>query len=195
MSASDLKPYELMQKAADFLESEAVPYRIVGSMASMAYGEPRFTNDIDILVDLPLSQTESLNHEFPPPEFYVSVEAVRDAINTRGQFNILHSPSGLKIDMILSKDSDFGRMDIAHGQRLKSEGFYNAMFASPENVLLKKLMFYQEGGSDKHLRDVSGILLLQGDEIDQEYLNLWAAKLSVTDELQLVLERLRKKSE
>ena len=56
MSNAELKPHELMQKVADFLQRESVPYRIVGSMASMAYGEPRFTNDVNVLVDLPLEK-------------------------------------------------------------------------------------------------------------------------------------------
>ena len=193
MSASDLKPYQLMQKVAAFLELESTPYRIVGSMASIVYGEPRFTNDIDVLVDLPYERIEALCSEFPPPDYYVSADAVREAVAKRHQFNILHMPSGLKVDMILSTDTEFGRLDLAQGRRIKSEGAYNAQFASPENVILKKLLYFQEGGSDKHLRDIAGILLIQGEKIDQAYLGEWAAKLGVADELQLVRERLREK--
>jgi hypothetical protein len=191
MSSVDLKPYELMQMVADFLERESVPYRIVGSMASIAYGEPRFTNDVDVLVDLPQEKVELLLREFPSPDFYISIDAAHEAIRTRRQFNILHPPSGLKVDMIMTSDSEFSRLDITHGQRLKSEGFYDALFASPENVVLKKLLFFQDGCSDKHLRDSAGILLIQGDRIDQDYLEEWAEKLGVADELQLVRERLQ----
>ena len=193
MSASDLKPYELMQKVADFLERESTPYRIVGSMASIVYGEPRFTNDVDVLVDLPREKVEAVCREFPPPDYDVSAEAVREAIAKRHQFNILHMPSGLKVDMILPADTEFSRLDISHGRRMKSEGFYNALFASPENVILKKLFYFQEGGSDKHLRDIASIMLIQGEKIDQAYLHEWAAKLRVADELQLVREQLREK--
>ena len=63
MSKAELKPYELMQKVADFLERESVPYRIVGSMASMAYGEPRLTNDVGVLVDLPMAKVDALCEE------------------------------------------------------------------------------------------------------------------------------------
>ncbi len=193
MSASDLKPYELMQKVADFLERESTPYRIVGSMASIIYGEPRFTNDVDVLVDLPHEKVDALCREFPPPDYYVSAEAAREAIAKRHQFNILHMPTGLKVDMILPADTEFSRLDISHGQRIESEGFYNALFASPENVILKKLCYFQQGGSDKHLRDIAGILLIQGEKIDQAYLDKWAAKLGVMDELDFARERLREK--
>jgi hypothetical protein len=193
MPASDLKPYQLMQKVADFLERRSTPYRIVGSMASIVYGEPRFTNDVDVLVDLPREQVDALCGEFPPPDYYVSADAVRQAIANRHQFNILHIPSGLKVDMILAVDTEFGRLDLSQGQRIKSEGAYNARFASPENVILKKLSYFQEGGSDKHLRDVAGIILIQGEKIDQAYLDKWAAKLGVGDELRIVRERLRER--
>jgi hypothetical protein len=193
MSASELKPYQLMQKVADFLERESTPYRIVGSMASIVYGEPRFTNDVDVLVDLRPEKVDAVCREFPPPDYYVSAAAAREAIAKRHQFNILHMPSGLKVGMILSTDTEFGRLDLSQGQRFKSEGFYNAAFASPENVILKKLSYFQEGGSDKHLRDIAGMFLIQGEKIDQAFLDEWAAKLGVADELQLVREQLREK--
>ncbi|WP_339731551.1 hypothetical protein [uncultured Gimesia sp.] len=189
---SDLKPYELMQAVVDFLERESVSYRIVGSMASMIYGEPRFTNDVDILVDLPLVKINALCQEFPPPDFYISADAAREAVSARKQFNILHLPSGFKADLILTIDTEFSRLDISQGRRVKSEGFYDAMFASPENVILKKLLFYQNGGSDKHLRDCASILLVQEKNIDQSYLDKWAKKLGVSDEFKLVSDRLNK---
>ena len=189
MSLHDLQPYELMQKAATFFERHDVPYRIVGSIASMAYSEPRFTNDIDILVDLRDDLVELIEHEFPLPEYYVSPDAARSAIRDRRQFNVIHIPSGLKLDIIQRKDTEFGRLDISHGQRLKSDGFYDAWFASPENVILMKLRFFKEGGSDKHLRDTASILLVQGSRIDRTYVTKWSKQLGVSEEWQLVCQK------
>lgn len=182
-----------MQKVVDFFEREGVPYRVVGSMASIAYGEPRFTNDVDMLVELSEDQAERIGQEFPHPEYYVSVPAIREAIRQRHQFDILHPPSGLKVDVILCKDTEFGRADLTLGQRLKSEGFYDAWFASPENVILMKLRYFQEGGSEKHLRDIASVLLVQAEAIDRTYLDEWANKLGVATEWQLVSERLQEK--
>jgi hypothetical protein len=189
MSKAELKPHELMQKVADFCERECVPYRIVGSMASMAYGEPRFTNDVDVLVDLTMEKVEALCREFPGPDYFVAPHAVREAISSRHQFNILHIPAGLKVDMILSADSDFDRLNLSSGQRLRSEGVYDALFASPENVILMKLMYYQEGGSEKHLRDIGSMLAIQGEGIDHAYLDKWSLELGVAGELQLVRQQ------
>jgi hypothetical protein len=191
VSAADLRPYELMQKVADFFERLEAPYRIVGSMASMAYGEARFTNDIDVLVDLRDDQADAFEREFPAPDYYVSVPAIREAIRARHQFNIVHLPSGLKIDVIQRKDTEFGRLDIQHGQRLKSEGYYDVWFASPENIILMKLRYFFESASEKHLRDVASILLVQDAAIDRAYISEWARKLGVEAEWQMVCDRLK----
>jgi hypothetical protein len=192
VSPADLRPHELMRKAAEFFERFGIPYRIVGSMASMAYGEARFTNDIDILVDLREDQTEAVTQEFPAPDYYVSPPAVQRAIRERRQFNIIHVPSGLKLDIIQRKDSDFGSLDITQGQRLKSEGLYEAWFGSPENVILMKLRYFHEGGGEKHLRDIASMLLIQGTAIDREYIAKWAAKLGVFAEWALVNENVNR---
>ncbi len=194
MPAVDFKPYELLQKVADFCERESISYRIVGSMASMAYGEPRFTNDVDVLIDLPIAKVDALCKEFTAPDYYIAPHAVRQAISSRHQFNILHIPAGLKVDMILTDGSEFDRINLHHGQRLIFEGYYNALFATPENVLLKKLVYFREGGSEKHLRDIAGMFAVVGEDIDQTYLDEWAAKLGVTNELELVRKRIRERN-
>lgn len=179
-----------MQRAADCLERLGIQYRIVGSMASMAYGEARFTNDIDILADLREENLDQIVPEFPAPDYYLSIDAARTAIREQRQFNIIHAPSGLKLDIIQRKNSEFGALDITLGKKLKSEGFYDAWFASPENVILMKLRYYHEGASDKHLRDIASILLVQGTLIDGDYLDLWSKKLGVESEWKLVRDRL-----
>jgi hypothetical protein len=184
-----------MQKAADFFERLGVSYRIVGSMASMAYGEARFTNDIDILADLQEEQVEAVSQEFPFPDYYVSPAAVREAIRDRRQFNIIHVPSGLKLDIVQRKDSEFGTLDITHGQRLHSEGLYDAWFGSPENVILMKLRYYRDGGGEKHLRDVASMLLVQASAVDRDYVAKWARELGVLTEWEFVNEEIKRRSQ
>ncbi len=189
MSAPELQPYQLMQIVADFMEGQGVSYRVVGSMASMSYGEPRFTNDVDILADLKLDGVAPLCAAFPHPDYYVSESAAREAILRRRQFNILHIPSGLKVDLIIPPDSDFARSELSRGRRLTSEGEFSVWFGSPEDVLLNKLIFYKSGGSEKHLRDIASMLKIQGDRIERTYIERWATQLGVRAEWQLVCER------
>jgi len=190
MNPSELQPHELMQRVADFFESHGITYRVVGSMASMAYGEPRFTNDVDIVAELPLDKVLALCAAFPAPEYYVSEQAARSAVQKRFQFNILHPPSGLKVDVIVPHDTEFTRNERVRAKRITSEGEYSAWFGSPEDVILNKLIFFQLGGIEKHLRDIAGMLKLLRSNLDRHYIEKWAVKLGVAAEWGMILERL-----
>ena len=96
MKPVDLEPFQLMQIMAVFFETHAIPYRVVGSLASMAFGEPRFTNDIDIAAELTEHHLADLFRSFPAPEYYLSEPAARDAIRRKAQraASVRHWPSG-----------------------------------------------------------------------------------------------------
>jgi len=191
MNPSELQPHELMQRMADFFEAEGIAYRVVGSMASMVYGEPRFTNDVDIVADMPLAKAEPFCRHFAEPEYYVSEPAVREAIERRFQFNVLHPASGLKVDVILPPATEFARAEATRIRRIRAAGEYDAWFGSPEDVLLNKLVYFQLGGgvSEKHLRDVAGMMKLLQEKLDRAYVTEWAAKLGVAEEWALVQKR------
>ena len=176
-----MEPSELLGRVTGVLERLAIPYFVTGSIASIVYGEPRFTNDIDIVADLSLVHVEPFCASFPAPEYYVSAQAAREAVVLRRQFNIIHPGSGLKIDVIAAKDTEFDKGRFARARRIEIPGKRLVYFASPEDVVLKKLEFYREGGSEKHLRDIAGILKITGDRLDREYLRNWVGILGLED--------------
>jgi hypothetical protein len=163
---------------------------VVGSFASAWYGEPRLTHDIDIVVQLGLDAVDRLCGAFPAPEFYVSAPAAREAVSMRGQFNVIHPASGNKIDFMIARVDAWGRSQLARRGRRPILPDREAFVAAPEDVIVSKLRYYQEGGSDKHLRDIAGMLQVSGDVIDKEYINHWVAQLGLTQEWQAVLDRL-----
>lgn len=171
------------------LERLAIPYAIVGSFASIAYGEPRFTRDIDILIDPPEDCVADLCREFPAPDWYVSEPAARQAVQTHGQFNVIHIPSGNKIDFIVSRDDAWCRLQFERRQSVGILEDLTGFAVHPEDVILGKLLYYREGGSDKHLRDIAGVLQISGDLIDQKRLEEWARKLGVLDIWQQVRDQ------
>ena len=181
---------DLLRQIATVFERLGAPYLITGSTATIAYGEPRFTNDIDVVVDLPATQVEALLIAFPEPEFYVSRSAVEVAVARRHQFNIIHPTSGLKVDVIVATDSDFARERLRRARQLPVLPERTVPFASPEDVILKKMEYFREGESEKHLRDIAGVLRVQGDRVDRDYIDAWAAKLGLTDVWKCVLSRL-----
>lgn len=180
---------ELLRYLVDVLESLRIDYMIVGSHASIYYGEPRFTQDVDVVVELTREGLSALLERFPSSEFYVSEEAARTALARRGQFNIIHGASGVKIDVFLGKETEYDRLRFARRQRLPLVPGRDAAFARPEDVILYKLLYFREGGSDRHLRDIAGILAVSGAEIDREYVTTWSRRLNVADLWEDALDR------
>lgn len=182
-------PSELLQKVADVMDALKIPYLITGSMATIVYGEPRFTNDIDVVAALGELQVDAFCAAFPAPEFYCHSNAVRQAVKDRSQFNVIHPSSGLKVDVMIPAENDFNRSRLSRGVQIPMTSECSAWFASPEDVIIKKLEYYREGGSEKHLRDIVGVLCVQGDRVNRDYITQWAAKLGLSDQWQTARAR------
>lgn len=180
---------ELLRRLVTEVERLGLQYLITGSAATILYGEPRLTNDIDIVVVLPASRVAEFCRSFPAPEFYVDEESAMMAVHDHGQFNILHPNSGLKVDVMVPPETPFNRARFARGARVKPAADYEATFASPEDVIIKKMEYFNEGGSEKHLRDIAGVLRITGDRIDLAYITEWALRLGLADVWEAVLRR------
>jgi hypothetical protein len=140
----------------DKLEAIGLTYMVTGSVAGILYGEPRLTHDVDLVVEIADdAQAEALVAAFPLEEFYcaplevVQLEARR---SHRGHFNIIHHESGFKADIYLTSDS-------LHREALKKRRTFDIagsrlQVAPPEYVVIRKLEYFKEGGSAKHLADI-----------------------------------------
>ncbi|MGH7390747.1 MAG: hypothetical protein ACREM3_15005 [Candidatus Rokuibacteriota bacterium] len=181
---------ELLRYVVEAFEALEIDYMISGSQASIYYGEPRFTQDIDIVADLDVAHVPGLLARFPLPEFYVADDAAREAVTIRGQFNIIHPESGLKIDVIVRRDTPYDRVEFERRQRLPAFEGRDAYFARPEDVILYKMIYYREGGSERHLRDIAGIVRVSGSDVDREYIDEWARRLDVGDIWDAICRRL-----
>lgn len=171
---------ELLRHVVETLEEIDVPYALGGSIASTAYGEPRSTRDIDLVAELSTESVALLEEYFPPPDFHFDIQAARKALEDGRPFNIIQVSSGLKIDIFPPSDliarSQIKRaVVIVVGQDLK------ARFSPPEELILKKMAYYQESGSDRHLRDIMGMLQVSGDRIDLDLVDRWAFNQGLSD--------------
>jgi predicted nucleotidyltransferase len=185
-----LNQAELMRYVIEVLEAQELNYMVVGSFASAVYGEPRLTHDIDIVVDLSAGQVTRLCAAFPEPEFYVSDLAAREATEVRGQFNVIHPASGNKIDFMIARNDAWGRSQLERRTRRTILPERESYLATPEDVILGKLWYYEDGGSDKHLRDIAGILQVSGDQVDRDYVEHWAEQLGLLRAWQAAVRRL-----
>lgn len=162
-------------------------------MATILYGEPRFTNDVDVVVDLAEPLIPAFCGKFPAHEFYVSEAAVRAAVRDKSQFNIIHPESGLKADIIIPELNPFSRSRFARAKHIRAADDFETWFASPEDAIIKKLDCYRQAGSEKHLRDIAGILKTSSNQLDIPYIERWAATLGLQSEWTAVLTSLRAK--
>jgi hypothetical protein len=176
---------DLLKLLCNHLERIEVRYFITESQATIAYGEPRFTNDIDVVVDLDSSNCDVFCDGFPPEEFYLNRETARQEVARRGMFNIIHPASGLKsrlkIDVIIPSKSSFDQQRFERGVRIPIAEDCSVIFSSPEDIILQNMTWRQTAGAERHLRDINGILKVGGDALDSEYIEQQARELGVTD--------------
>lgn len=183
---------DLLRHAARCFDEHGIRYFVTGAVAAIAYGEPRLTNDIDIVADLDEDNIPGLKSCYPAEEFYFDEESARRAVQTKSQFNIIHPGSGLKIDVMITPGDEFDQSRFRRARRLKAVEDAEVDFAAPEDVILKKLDFYRRGHSDKHLRDIAGILKISANVIDLAYIEAWARKLGLEETWALVSQKARR---
>ena len=183
---------EVFGSVVDILERLDIPYMIVGSVASMAYGEPRLTLDMDVVIDLMPQQAQALAASFDPQDYYVDLGSVLEAIRVGGHFNIIHSASGLKVDFFLLQRDAFSQSEFARRRREAFDEQRQASFASPEDIILKKLDYYRRGGASKHLEDIKGMLRISGPELDLDYIDRLVRQIGLKDIWQRLYEESQK---
>jgi hypothetical protein len=183
-----MEQHELLLFVVECFENLKIPYLVTGTIASIAYGEPRFTNDIDVVVDMSSAYVDAFKSYFPENEFYLDLDSIKKAINRNHQFNIIHPRSGLKVVVIISKKDDFDQSRFPRIKKLNVSETKSAYFASPEDVIIKKLEYFKHRRSEKHLRDIASMLKISSELIDRAYISSWAKRLCVdTDFCNLTL--------
>jgi len=148
-------------------------YFITGSVASIYYGLPRLTHDVDIIIDIPVEKIDAFINLFSAKEFYIPpketiIEEV--ARTVRGHFNLIHLKSGFKADLYLIGKDSLHLWAEANKKELKIDDchFY---IAPPEYVILRKLEYFQEGKSEKHLDDIRNMLVVSRELINYDYID------------------------
>ena len=178
----------------DLFERLEITYMLGGSLASSIHGEPRATNDFDVVATVARSHVRSLVDALEAAEFYVSEDAIFDAIAHATSFNLI--PRGaVKIDVFVAGEREWDRLALSRRVTVPYPGRPGRLIAvrSPEDIVLKKLEWFRLGGevSERQWRDVLGVLCRRAADLDCAYLTRWAAILGIAD---LLDEALREAS-
>lgn len=173
---------EFAASIIETLESLGLHYAIGGSFASSTYGEARTTMDIDISVALPESEMQRFVEAIQRLGYYVFLDAIVDAMIQKMPFNIIDAASGYKADIFLVGPTPLEQSVLARRRRVVYDTTANAsaVLYSPEDVIIYKLKYYLMGRSQKHLRDISAILVVQGTALDYDYISRWVLEIGAT---------------
>ena len=175
------EPSKLLRKVAGALEHHDIPYMIVGSFASTFHGEPRTTQDLDLVIDPTAESLQRLVAAFDPSEFYVDAETANDALRRRTMFNIIEMATAWKVDLVIRRARPFSIEELSRRQRVTMLGVEVAA-ATAEDTIIAKLEWAKLGASDRQLEDVAGILRVRGTSIDLAYVERWVVNLGLEAE-------------
>ena len=173
------------------LEQAEIRYAIGGSWASTAFGEPRFTNDVDILAEFTKEKLRRFLR-YLPNTFYADEEEAIEALRSGRSFNVLDMPTAFKFDLFPSTAFPLGSQELDRAVRLSGTGLSETPvpFVTPEDILLAKLHWFRLGGevSEVQWRDIEGIVHGNAVILDWKYLQEGATKLRVSDLLEKLVK-------
>ena len=189
-----------MKRHKDFLENlieklseQNIPYMISGSVSSSFHGQPRATRDVDIVIAPTQKQVMDFVNSLGE-NYYVSLEAVRQALAHKSTFNVIDNQTGSKADFIIRKDRPFSRQEFRRRCTVKIRGI-EVWVTSPEDTILSKLEWAKDSRSEQQFRDALGVAVVQWDRLDTDYLRDWAKELQVESSLKELLAQAEKLSE
>jgi hypothetical protein len=179
------EPLLVVARLTRALDELAIRYVVGGSLASSLYGIPRATQDVDLVADIGSPHVPALMNALAE-EFYIDAGMIRDAIRRRASFNVVHLATMFKADIFITRDDAWSREEMSRGKTEElgtPEGKVAIRFASAEDTLLHKLVWYKLGNcaSDRQWGDIAGVIKVQADSLDREYLDFWARSLDVSD--------------
>ena len=171
-------PRTLLLDIARILDELDIPYLITGGMAVFMWGRPRFTADIDLIVELSPAKADALERMLKSlcAGGYIDRSMMEDAMRHHGEFNFIDGETGMKIDFWVSTGNAFDASRMK--RRVKKEILgHDVYFSSPEDLILSKLSWYAESRTSRHAEDIKSILKVSGEALDRTYLNEWISKM------------------
>ncbi len=184
------EPIEVTLAVTTVLERLEIEYVVGGSLATSLHGIPRATLDADIVADLRMAHIDPFVAALKA-SFFIDADMVRDAIRRRSTFNILHLATMFKVDVFVTGADELLSIELSRKRRVRvlEETQAELFVASPEDMVLQKLMWYRDGGgvSDRQWGDVLGVIKTQGNRLDMAYLRLWAGRKGIGELLERAL--------
>ena len=171
---------ELLKSITSFLERNKIPYMITGAWSVIYYARPRASHDIDFIVELKKEEIPTVLRAFEKlsSEYLIQSGSIKEAIEKKDMFSIIHLPTTLKLDFWLLKSDAFDKSRFARRKKVNLLGQYMSI-ATAEDTILKKLDWYRYSKIEKHLIDAAFIYRIQKKNLDKNYLKNWIRELKL----------------
>jgi hypothetical protein len=181
-------PVDIALVVGEAILAASGDYFVGGSLASSMQGHPRSTNDIDIVLSIPVGKIRAFV-ETLGADFEVDEVMLRDALLHGRSANIFHLPSVMKIDLFAVGPTPYDEIEFSRRQAIQVRPGQNLYVKTAEDTVLRKLLWYRMGGgvSERQWRDVVEVLQVGGEGLDRAYLDEWATRLALIP----LLERAR----
>ena len=153
---------------------------LTGSLASSMWGIPRATNDVDFVINPIREELYILARLFREADLYFPRERIDEAFDNRSDLNVIDFSNGWKADLIIRKDREFSVTEFRRRAEATVEGMH-LHIATPEDVVIAKLEWWTISPSERQINDVAGILQVQRDNLDLEYIERWIELLGLTE--------------
>ncbi|MBI5754566.1 nucleotidyl transferase AbiEii/AbiGii toxin family protein [Candidatus Peregrinibacteria bacterium] len=177
-------PRKLLVDVARIFDRLKIAYLVTGGMAVFAWGRPRFTADIDVVVEIKPADVKALGKALRDlgRAGYFDEEVANEVVRNGGEFNFIDGVTGIKVDFWISSNNNFdlSRFKRRTAKEISGEKIY---FTSPEDLILSKLKWYKESRSNRHLEDAESVFKISGTVLDMDYLEKWGKKLGVEEDL------------
>ncbi len=178
MNENPIDYADFVKLVIEALNAAGVEYLIGGAVAAWAWGEPRTTLDLDLVVDIPVEAVNQLSRELEKRDMLVPPEIILDALlEERADIpiNAIHMYSGFKADMYLLRPGDELRKSAFQRRQSVDLGpqLGRMYLHSPEDLIIYKLWYFSLSHQTKHLRDITAILQTLGKEIEIAYIEKW----------------------
>lgn len=155
----ELRP--VLSRTAAALDAANAEYAIVGSVAAMAWGVVRSTQDLDVVVLVDSVQGAQLLAAMAGDgELYVPSALAKAAISEAGSFNVLHPSSGGKVDLFCAVPDAFDRSRLDRRVAMQMLGV-DTWVSTAEDVVLAKRRWRLDSRSEAQWRDCVEIAATQ----------------------------------
>jgi len=168
------KQEEIIKKVAEILNDLKIQYFITGGLAVVVWGRPRFTADVDVVIEIESAKTKELVSELSRINGYVYIDekTALNALKTSGEFNFIDPVSGFKFDFFVAENDFFSKSQMSRKIQKKFLGS-KIYFTSPEDFIVSKLVWFEKTGSDRHLEDIESVIKIQ-KKLNWKYIKKWS---------------------